>query len=281
VGLVVLDEAHFITDPSRGITVELLLTYLLSIRERGIAPQLITLSAVIGGTNDFDTWLDCQLLMSEHRPVPLIEGVIDRTGTFQYLDADGQTQTEQFIPRSAAIQRRDKPSGQDVIVPLVKQLVGAGEKVIVFRNQRGKAQGCASYLANALGLPAATEILSLLPTRDNTMTSAKLRECLSGGTAFHTSNLHREEREIVPFVSVTALSKLSVQRQPWLPESTHRLIPSSSPNRSLRVKMEGHLPLPNTRTWRDARAGSAYVIADIPSSMRKLRCKGNNCSLDT
>lgn len=196
-GLVVIDEAHFITDPSRGITVELLLTYLLSVRERGIAPQLIALSAVIGGVNDFDVWLDCGLLMSDRRPVPLIEGVIDRTGTFQYLDTDGQTRAEQLIPARAVMQRRDKPSAQDVIVPLAKQLVGAGEKIIVFRNMRGNAQGCAAYLANELGLAPASEILALLPTRDGTTATAKLRECLNGGTAFHTSNLTREEREIV------------------------------------------------------------------------------------
>jgi helicase len=44
VGLVVLDEAQFVTDPVRGIVVELLLTFLLAARHRGINPQLITLS---------------------------------------------------------------------------------------------------------------------------------------------------------------------------------------------------------------------------------------------
>jgi helicase len=39
-GLVVLDEAQFITDPKRGIIVELLLTLLLTARDRGIKPQL-------------------------------------------------------------------------------------------------------------------------------------------------------------------------------------------------------------------------------------------------
>jgi replicative superfamily II helicase len=197
IGLVVLDEAHFITDATRGITVELLLTYLLSIRERGIAPQLIALSAVIGGVNDFDAWLDCRLLMSEHRPVPLIEGVIDRNGIFQSVDADGVTHTEQFIPRDAIVQRKDKPSGQDVIVPLVKQLVANGEKVIVFRNQRGKAQGCAKYVAQELNLPFAADVINELPMRDASKASGELRECLAGGTAFHTSNLTREEREVV------------------------------------------------------------------------------------
>lgn len=48
IGLVVLDEAQFITEPGRGMVVELLLTNLVSARQRGVAPQLITLSAVIG-----------------------------------------------------------------------------------------------------------------------------------------------------------------------------------------------------------------------------------------
>jgi helicase len=51
--LVVLDEGQFITDPGRGISVELLLTLLLASR---IAPQLIVLSAVIGAIKSFDEW---------------------------------------------------------------------------------------------------------------------------------------------------------------------------------------------------------------------------------
>ena len=86
IGLVVLDEAQFITDPTRGIGVELLLTNLLAARERGADPQIVALSAVIGNVNHFDDWLGCQTLETNHRPVPLVEGVLDRSGTYQYLD---------------------------------------------------------------------------------------------------------------------------------------------------------------------------------------------------
>jgi helicase len=123
IGLVVLDEAQFITDPGRGITVELLLTYLLASRERGIQPQLIALSAVIGNINDFDAWLGCASLVTAERPVPLVEGVLDRTGTYQFIDSSGQEKTTQLLPPNSIYQRREKPSAQDVIVPLVKQLV--------------------------------------------------------------------------------------------------------------------------------------------------------------
>lgn len=79
----------------------------------------------------------------------------------------------------------------------MRQLVQQGEQVIVFRNQRGPAQGCANYLAAELNLPPATEALAALPTHDLSSSSAVLRDCLKGGTAFHNTNLAREEKEVV------------------------------------------------------------------------------------
>jgi len=197
IGLVVLDEAQFITDPMRGIAVELLLTYLLAARERDIKPQLIALSAVIGDINDFDGWLGCEKLVTYDRPVKLVEGVLDRQGTFQYLDDAGTPQVKQLLDPYSVYVRKDKPRSQDVIVPLVRQLVQQDEKVIVFRNQRGSAQGCAKYLADDLGLPPATDTIALLPNHDLPKTSEALRACLTGGTAFHNTDLLREERAIV------------------------------------------------------------------------------------
>lgn len=195
-GVVVVDEGQFITDPHRGITVELIFSLLLRARQRGIRPQLLVLSAVIGELNGFDRWLDLPLLFSRERPVPLVEGVLDRQGNLQFLDVDGTTKTQPLL-RRRVIQRGDKPSSQDVIVPLAQQLVGEGEKLLIFRNQRGTAQGCARYLAKELGLPPATAVLDALPAQDLTSASQDLRECLAGGTAFHSTNLLRAEREAV------------------------------------------------------------------------------------
>jgi helicase len=198
IGLVVLDEAQFITDPGRGIVVELLLTYLLAAHERGVTPQLIALSAVIGHINHFDEWLGCRSLVTSARPVPLLEGVLDRTGQYQFVDADGNEQLTQLVPYHAIQVRRDKPSAQDVIVPLVKQLVrGTTEKIIVFRNRKGPAEGCAAYLATDVGLPPVAEALAQLPERDLSSTSVDLRKCLAGGTAFHNTNLTREEKQVI------------------------------------------------------------------------------------
>ena len=200
IGLVVLDEAQFISDPTRGSVVELILTYLRSARERGIAPQLIGLSATIGAINHFDDWLSLRPLVSDRRPVPLEFGVLDRSGTFEVLTADGSQETRQLLPRHAIVQRRQKASSQDVLVPLLQHLIcdpEAREKVLIFRNQRGAASGCAKYLAAELGLPSASDAIASLPTLDRSAASDDLRRTLPGGTAFHTSNLNRDERTVI------------------------------------------------------------------------------------
>lgn len=200
IGLVVLDEAQFISDPTRGSVVELILTYLRSARERGIAPQLIALSATIGAINHFDHWLSLRPLVSDRRPVPLEFGVIDRSGTYEVLTPDGRHETRQLLPRHAVLQRRQKPSSQDVVVPLVQHLINdreAREQILIFRNQRGAASGCAKYLAAELGLPPASAVIDSLPLLDRSAASENLRRTLPGGTAFHTSDLNREERAII------------------------------------------------------------------------------------
>ena len=82
-------------------------------------------------------------------------------------------------------------------MPLAKELVAKGEKLLIFRNMRGPAQGCAGYLSKELGLDPADGVIEALPTQDLTSVSQRLRECLLGGTAFHNTNLLRAEREAV------------------------------------------------------------------------------------
>lgn len=197
-GLVVLDEGQFITDRERGITVELILTFLRMNRPRGISPQLVVLSAVLGNVQQFGEWLDIPALISDHRPVPLEFGVLDRRGTFQFRRDNGEEGTTQLLPAGSVRQRREKPSAQDLLVPLVQSLIRDDrERVLVFRNRRGPAEGSATYLARELGLGPAREALEALPRYDLSTVSPTLRGALEGGTAFHDSNLNAAERAVV------------------------------------------------------------------------------------
>lgn len=209
-GLVAIDEAQFVTDDTRGINVELLITNLLLQRKRGVHPQIVALSAVIGSINSFDEWLDCRLQTQFERPIPLIEGVIDRSGVYQYMDMDGEEKTEQFLEPYEIRQRRNKPSSQDVIVPIVQKLIKDDETIIVFRNNRGSTVGAANYLADSLNLPAAQEAIDSLNDLDSSTSSSRLISAMQGGACFHNSDLNRNERLVVEREFKKANSELKV-----------------------------------------------------------------------
>lgn len=193
VGLVVVDEVQMIADRSRGAGLEFLLTLLRSQRALGIEPQIILLSAVIGDSNGLEDWLGARLLRSEERPVPLDEGTVDMAGTFRFIDPQGAERVE----RGYVTPEYRKGSAQDVIVPLVRELVAAGEKVIVFRETKRIVQATARYLYEALGLPPTEAAIAALPAGDPSAASQLLRECMRGGVAFHNADLDREERRLI------------------------------------------------------------------------------------
>jgi replicative superfamily II helicase len=194
VGTVVVDEVQMIVDAERGANLEFLLTLIRARRRLGVEPQIVALSAVIGDPNGLERWLDTRLLRRTERPVPLDEGVVRADGSFRYLSAvDGSENVEPLITPTWT----GNASSQNWIIPLVKKLVYEGKSVIVFRNVRGTTVGCATYLAQTLGLPPAQETIDALPLGDPSVSSAALRRVLSGGVAFHNSDLDRDERLVL------------------------------------------------------------------------------------
>lgn len=193
VATIVVDEVQMISDASRGVNVEFLLTMLLVLRQQAVEPQVIALSAVIGDTNGLERWLGARLLRREKRPVPLVEGIIRRDGSYRYVDDDGVENTR---PAFITPEYR-KGTSQDYIIPLIRKLVNEGKQSIIFRATRGEARGTAGYLATALGLPPAQAPLSALPTGDPSNSSVLLRDVLVGGVAFHISDLDRDERRVI------------------------------------------------------------------------------------
>jgi len=72
IAVVVCDELHLLNDPSRGPTLEILLTIL-----RDLVPdvQVIALSATIGNPKELAEWLDANLVVDSWRPVKLHQGI--------------------------------------------------------------------------------------------------------------------------------------------------------------------------------------------------------------
>ena len=69
--LVVIDEIHLLNDPSRGPTLEIVLTILKS----KIKPQMVGLSATIGNPKALASWLGATLIQDSWRPVTLHKGI--------------------------------------------------------------------------------------------------------------------------------------------------------------------------------------------------------------
>lgn len=193
-GVIVIDEAQMIADSTRGANLEFLLTLIRVQRRHGIEPQTIALSAVIGDTNGLEEWLGGRLLRRKDRPVPLDEGLLLRDGSFRYLDVESG---EERVAGPLIRPLYGKGSSQDWIIPLVQKLIDEGQQVLVFRETKGEARGCANYLATSLGLPPAVETLAELPAPDPSQASNDLRVALEHGVAFHNADLHPDERRVI------------------------------------------------------------------------------------
>ena len=68
---VVIDEIHLLNDPSRGPTLEIIITLLKQL----IKPQLVGLSATIGNPEKLAEWLEAELVQDDWRPVELKQGI--------------------------------------------------------------------------------------------------------------------------------------------------------------------------------------------------------------
>ena len=72
VKLIIIDEIHLLNDPSRGPTLEVIITLL----KKMIQPQVIGLSATIGNKELLASWLEATLVEDDWRPVELKKGII-------------------------------------------------------------------------------------------------------------------------------------------------------------------------------------------------------------
>ncbi|MFH8618497.1 DEAD/DEAH box helicase [Streptomyces sp. NPDC017979] len=197
-GMLVVDEIQSLFVSGRGPLLEILFTWLKMRRSHEDTPQIVGLSAVLGGAQALATWLGARPVTSVERAVPLYEGVIDATGRFRYVDHQGVEGFEQlFSPTDLTPAAEDEAEDDVEVIRVVQALVGRGHRVLVFRNTRALARTLALKLATTLGLPPVDGACAALDERESSRSVDALRACLVGGTAFHTSDLDDEERRLV------------------------------------------------------------------------------------
>ncbi|MBU1643570.1 MAG: DEAD/DEAH box helicase [Nanoarchaeota archaeon] len=77
---VIIDEIHLLNDPTRGPTLEVIITLLKQL----IKPQLVGLSATIGNSKELAEWLEATLVIDDWRPVELKQGIFNEGKTEFY-----------------------------------------------------------------------------------------------------------------------------------------------------------------------------------------------------
>ncbi len=185
IGCIVADEVHLLHDPSRGPTLEVLLT-----RFRHVIPeaQLVALSATVANSNDIAQWLNAHHIQNEWRPVTLKEGV-------HHKDAIHFTDnTTHDVPTNA----------KDPLHALTHDTLTDNGQTMVFVNTRKRAESVAERLAETTKETLTSEERQRLLDAANTLRAGqtnpaqeRLLNAIQHGAAFHHAGLSNDDRTLV------------------------------------------------------------------------------------
>ncbi|MBI2084177.1 MAG: DEAD/DEAH box helicase [Candidatus Aenigmarchaeota archaeon] len=186
VRLVIVDEIHMIDDPSRGPTLEVLITKLKMIIPHA---QVLGLSATISNADELAKWINATLVVSDFRPVKLYEGV-SFNSRIHFNEKDGY----------------DLDEGIDIENSIVKDTMRMNKQVLMFTSTRKNAESLAERLCQTtkLGLKKgeeyqlqvlSDEIESILelPTRQ----CRRIANCIKSGVAFHHAGLLGQQKRMI------------------------------------------------------------------------------------
>jgi helicase len=183
--LVVADELQIIGEAGRGPDIEVLCS---AFRKKGMR-QFVALTATIENPEDLAGWMDCQLVRSARRDVPLFQEIWyeGRAWVTQFGDEQGREVTDTATPS------RDV---SDVVDRLLQLDRGP---VLVFTESRREASTMAAAYCrrrprggDGIALAQQLELFS-----EPTESSDQLRENAERRVAFHTADLSPQERQVI------------------------------------------------------------------------------------
>ena len=198
IGLVVSDEIHLIGDNTRGPTLEIILTRFKSGFIGKNPPKIIGLSATISNSDELADWLNCELVESTFRRVPLSEAVYSR----HIITNQDREETEGNFAKNRQESRHPK-----AWIGLGLDTVAEKHQCLIFAMTRKNAVAW----AKEAGLDVAKELKpnqkkelekiskKILPKEDydNTKLTSELAKTVKNGTAFHHAGLDQRCRTII------------------------------------------------------------------------------------
>jgi helicase len=186
ISLVIADEVHLLGDDDRGPTLEIILTKLKLLQQK---PQILALSATVTNADEIAEWLECKLVHSEWRPVPLSEGVYDQ-GVVTMQDR-----------KKFEIETSIRGPPVDLGLDSLKN----GGQAILFAETRARSVSLATKASEAVAKTLSPEekeslvILSkkILDDNENTELVKTLATLVKNGVAFHHAGLNPNCRDLV------------------------------------------------------------------------------------
>lgn len=183
--LVVADELQILGDPGRGPDIE---AFCSALRQRGIK-QFVALTATVQNPEDISGWMECDLVRSTHRDVPL----------YQEIWYGGRARRTKFGDDSGQEVHGGAASTNDV-GGVVNHLLRLGRgPVLVFTESRREALNFATAFGQSrprvgIGIALAQQLDLFSEPTD---ASDQLRENAERRVAFHTADLSPQERQVI------------------------------------------------------------------------------------
>ncbi|MBD3350634.1 MAG: DEAD/DEAH box helicase [Candidatus Lokiarchaeota archaeon] len=189
IGIVIVDEIHLLNSESRGITLEVLITRILSINP---TVQILGLSATINNADEIARWLNAELIKSNWRPVSLKEGFYKKGSIFY---SNNETRELKYQTKSA-------------VYNLVMDILDEGGQCLVFVNSRRNSRSLAKKLMKRLAeryseteqmdlLLLSDEFKSIVGPNSATRDTKMLINTMKFGIAFHNAALKQAQRKFI------------------------------------------------------------------------------------
>lgn len=221
-GIIVVDEIHYLGDESRGYQLELLLTkvmYYNSQQDKHKRIQIVGLSATIPNLETVAVWLNASLYTTDYRPVPLIEKIKIDNNVYEvseYLKNPKTQPIETIKPEKFLIEK----DNDDLYYFCIQSTID-GHSSLIFCESKRECENLAAGLTlqiKVTGRSINNENPDIAKSskrlRENISPEKikdllrKLRRCPAGadkelvkalcfGVAFHHAGLTTEEREII------------------------------------------------------------------------------------
>ena len=203
IGIVVADEFHLLQEPSRGPTLEILLS---RIRHRVEGAQILALSATVGNADELAEWLEADLVKSEWRPIALYSGTL--TGLdIRYHSVESPS--EDFsLPESKRLE-----GGVDKnLHSVLDDTIDMDKQMLVFVASRSSAQKEARELSKHVKSKVSSgaegfsdslteswdEMANSLSSREGVSVTGKaLANAVRGGIGFHHAGLTSSQRRVI------------------------------------------------------------------------------------